>query len=1017
MHPSSNGSTVTTPTFSTRSIYVSGLETAFPYESPYPTQLDFMAAVYRALDTATNAILESPTGCGKTACLLASTLSYTQNHKLRSQNQQDYTPIKIVYASRTHSQLKQVAAELKKLPLKVHPTVSMLAGRDRYCLNDNVRNKPGSAQGAMCNRYLKACPFAAHEAKDLRFNSLNIEDFARVCEERNFCPYLTSRSLAKEADVILMPYNYLLSSSARNQLKFDLKNSIIILDEAHNIADAASQEMSVDLSSSGLIAAVSEIDGVLSQIQSNLQSNLIDHSADTSSIPDHQRTLAQFNSELLILKRFCQALATSVLNLAKELDSSNIFKDFEGPFIEKLFSNYGKLSFNGVLLESVISRLLSNYLTQSVSRNSKGTIALLNLQNLLTIVYGAFTQSMSKWFKVIVSKGKALNNHTANQKDDVILSYWCFSGSVVMKSLLLNAQPKSILLASGTLSPLPALKYELGIPFLVEFQGNHIVDKSRILFLIVENGPAGKLLDSSYKNRSNSGYISDLGTSIYNYVQSNRDGSLVFFPSFNYLEQCVKEWDHEDINKGMQSLADVYFERPINQSPSDDVNTVDYNQIITSFSNSINNQRRAVLYGVCRGRASEGMDFKDRSGRLVMVPGIPFPQLNDPRVILKRKFLDQDYQDRSDAQKAQNLVLTRVNVVEKLTGQDWYLQSAMRAVNQAIGRIIRHKSDYGAIVLMDKRFSGLLNHLPNWLKSNVKICKNFGDSLRELNSFYQKFEPDRKELIETKRIMTPKMRPVKKSEFLTPIGSNNTGINKLFNKINEKPSIHQSNRQPVSVSPAQHLSAHKFSATSPLSVRSNLKYRPSGLTGSFAKSPEVKRPRQESDPQGSEDSSKVMEMLRNSLTTEDFSLFTKILKEFTNGDHTVYGFANVLVNLIGQIPLVSSVGSFLPPKKRKLFNHEVQKASEQLIQKIIDISKQLLDETNLFLLVSSLHQLTLKDFCIFNFAELVNTLFEKQIDEESVVKVIQLILKCLGHRQKDDFIGHISPLIRTAINI
>lgn len=39
-----------------------------------------------------------------------------------------------------------------------------------------------------------------------------------------------------------------------------------------------------------------------------------------------------------------------------------------------------------------------------------------------------------------------------------------------------------------------------------------------------------------------------------------------------------------------------------------------------------------------------------------------------------------------------------------LTGQMWYQQSASRAVNQALGRVIRHKNDWGAIFLLDERY-------------------------------------------------------------------------------------------------------------------------------------------------------------------------------------------------------------------------------------------------------------------------------------------------------------------------
>ena len=39
-----------------------------------------------------------------------------------------------------------------------------------------------------------------------------------------------------------------------------------------------------------------------------------------------------------------------------------------------------------------------------------------------------------------------------------------------------------------------------------------------------------------------------------------------------------------------------------------------------------------------------------------------------------------------------------------INGHEWYSQQALRAVNQAIGRVIRHKDDYGAILLCDERF-------------------------------------------------------------------------------------------------------------------------------------------------------------------------------------------------------------------------------------------------------------------------------------------------------------------------
>ena len=59
-------------------------------------------------------------------------------------------------------------------------------------------------------------------------------------------------------------------------------------------------------------------------------------------------------------------------------------------------------------------------------------------------------------------------------------------------------------------------------------------------------------------------------------------------------------------------------------------------------------------------------------------------------------------------------------------GAEWYNLEAFRALNQAIGRVIRHKNDFGAVILLDKRFAleGNASKLPKWL-SKMTVEQNF----------------------------------------------------------------------------------------------------------------------------------------------------------------------------------------------------------------------------------------------------------------------------------------------------
>ncbi len=131
----------------------------------------------------------------------------------------------------------------------------------------------------------------------------------------------------------------------------------------------------------------------------------------------------------------------------------------------------------------------------------------------------------------------------------------------------------------------------------------------------------------------------------------------------------------------------------------------------------------AVFFAVCRGKVSEGLDFADRAGRAVIVTGLPYPAFKDAKVRLKRKFLDE---------------APKVAGIQQLSGDQWYNQQAARAINQAVGRVIRHRKDYGAIILADARFSNpaVQKQLSRWIRPYVSNFSNFGTFAGSLARFF-----------------------------------------------------------------------------------------------------------------------------------------------------------------------------------------------------------------------------------------------------------------------------------------
>lgn len=80
-----------------------------------------------------------------------------------------------------------------------------------------------------------------------------------------------------------------------------------------------------------------------------------------------------------------------------------------------------------------------------------------------------------------------------------------------------------------------------------------------------------------------------------------------------------------------------------------------------------------------------------------------------------------------------------------LTGDEWYFLEATRAVNQAIGRVIRHKNDYGAIIFCDSRFQQPRQQaqLSSWIQGHLRKQNqptSFGAIFGEITRFFRNAE-------------------------------------------------------------------------------------------------------------------------------------------------------------------------------------------------------------------------------------------------------------------------------------
>uniref|UniRef100_A0A453A0G5 Helicase ATP-binding domain-containing protein n=1 Tax=Aegilops tauschii subsp. strangulata TaxID=200361 RepID=A0A453A0G5_AEGTS len=134
-------------------------------------------------------------------------------------------------------------------------------------------NKKGHRTKTSCG-----CPMLRNRSLQKQFRSevsdhgaLDIEDLAQIGRKVGTCPYYGARDMVRSADLVVLPYQSLLLKSARESLGLNLKNSVVIIDEAHNLADSLTSMYNSKVTSSQVLRAVlSHLEAYLNRFQNVL---------------------------------------------------------------------------------------------------------------------------------------------------------------------------------------------------------------------------------------------------------------------------------------------------------------------------------------------------------------------------------------------------------------------------------------------------------------------------------------------------------------------------------------------------------------------------------------------------------------------------------------------------------------------------------------------------------------------------------------------------------------------------
>jgi len=642
---------------------------------PYPlrqNQQAIMTTMNNSIENQDHFILESGTGSGKTICALTSTLTHALEHEK-----------KIIYITRTNSQQRQVIMELRSIHehTKKNKKTSKsilgvgIQGRSNMC--PQARDDPDLKEGTSeeLSRYCanekkkartskKGCKYYRNfvEKKDqmkstiawVKKNMPTAEEFIEYCVKKHLCPYELNKTLVREATVVVVPYIYVFNVTIRNML-FDW-------------------------------LGVSEEDVIL----------VVD---EAHNLPDYIRDL--FSTQLSVW------MCKNCVNEAKNYGDPTTVN---GRFSVSSFCK---------TLEDIIREMRDTYVYNILEdgirkQSNQQTDAFLPRNEFLNEIYHRIKISEKNLFDIIedlVAYGEKIQEDKQKKnklprsylhKLGLFLEFWVNLADHQYAKLVVDAadgrNPRieaycldpsvgagiiqkfhSSIHMSGTLEPLEEYRDSMGLPShttLTAFPSPFPKENRKLLYVPDVTTKYSELMKDDTIQKRMWEHISK----ICNKFPQN---TIVFFPSYNTLSLFQRNHDFSDINKSV-----LLEEQQMSQTALMD--------LVSDFKSQANNIGiGATLFSVIGGRISEGMDFPANQLEIVIIVGIPYP-----KPTARQRGLQRYYETKFRK------------------GWEYTVQApTARKLLQAIGRLIRDKTDKGVAIILDRRAPRFKQYLRELEKS------------------------------------------------------------------------------------------------------------------------------------------------------------------------------------------------------------------------------------------------------------------------------------------------------------
>ncbi len=578
--------------------------------------------------------------------------------------------------SRTHSQLSQLLHEVRKIPQADLFNIVTLGSRAQLCINPDVR---------------KGGPAAT------------VNDACRKLVENSACEYKKhSSALADLVSAVPLDIEEVCSkSSSLTQpgcpyfaTRSALETADLIFVPYASILHSKTRE-SLGIDISGSVVIIDEAHNLLDAI----------NSARSCSISEKE------------LRGLEETLRGYLEIYTARLSGRNNVLVKQTKFLVKRMLEHLTRSQRGSL--SSISDFVTDSRLSDINLNvlmsllSDGQFArkLRGFAERKSIEFPGASYSLSSFLEAILGAVDSDRIFVRGHAESLSLVFAGIDAEAELVKLVTSA--RSVCLTGGTMQPIDDLKAVAqlaGVKFSA-FSGSPVIDEGRIMCRFMETSVHGRPLRFDSSTRADPEMITTVCETVGVVCDKLRSGGIILFVASYEFAKLIST----SVTGTCKARGAFLFL---------DTGSIESEQLMRRYKAAVDARKCAVLVSVVNGRLSEGIDFRDDLCRCVIVVGLPYPNLADPVLKERMAFFDR-----------------RRNLVPLFpSGQSYYESRCLKAINQSIGRAVRHINDWSAIILMDCRYSEgrIRSGLSAWVSHGLCSSRlpHLGDELYEFFGKY-----------------------------------------------------------------------------------------------------------------------------------------------------------------------------------------------------------------------------------------------------------------------------------------